>query len=246
MTTAHLPPRPELAALEAQLDYRFKRRDVLECALTHRSFAYEQPSGTCEHNESLEFLGDAVLGLIVSQMLITAFPNCSEGVLAKFKAHLVGSHHLADCAKTLRIGDFLRINRGEEKTGGRTKRALLENAFEAVLAAIYLDGGLDEATRLVHRLFAPSLAKLDPSDVTLSDAKTALQDWLRAHKMPLPEYRTAGAEGPPHAPVFSVHLSVNQRLLAAGQGTSLKSAQQSAAAVALATLRSQGVAPLID
>lgn len=226
-----------LETLETRLGYRFRDRQWLVLALTHRSFASEQPYGTCRHNERLEFLGDAVLGFVVSEWLDERFPDVAEGVLAKFKSHLVGSIHLAEIAKALDLGEYLFLNRGEEKTGGRSKRALLENAFEAVTAAIYRDGGMAEATRFIRTFFAASMDDLDPTEVTLADAKTGLQDWLRANRLPLPEYHTIAADGPPHQRQFFVTLSINGDIISEGRGPSVKAAHQSAAAVALERLK---------
>jgi ribonuclease-3 len=229
--------RNNLEKLETRIGYRFQDRAWLIEALTHRSFASEQPYGTCRHNERLEFLGDAVIGFIVSEWLDERFPDAAEGVLAKFKSHLVGSIHLAEIARGIGLGEFLRLNRGEEKTGGRAKRALLENAFEALTAAMYRDGGMAEATRFIRTEFAASMDELDPLEVTLADAKTGLQDWLRANRLPLPEYHTVSADGPPHQRQFFVTLSINDRIISEGSGPSVKAAHQSAAAIALERLK---------
>lgn len=228
---------PEKHELEHRIGYTFRNPTLLERALTHRSYAHERSHEKCLHNEALEFLGDAVLGLIISQWLIERFPDSPEGVLARFKGYLVSSQHLAECARVLDLGNYLRLNRGEEKTGGRRKRALLENTFEALLAAMYLDAGLEVTTAFVRKLFEPSVSVLDPSDAAVADSKTALQDWLRAQKMPLPEYFTVSSEGPPHNPEFSVGLRLEGELVAEGRGPTLKAAHQQAASLALQSLK---------
>ncbi|MBX7221194.1 MAG: ribonuclease III [Blastocatellia bacterium] len=228
---------PKLEDLEARLGHAFQRIELLERAVTHRSYAHEHGHERCMHNESLEFLGDAVLGLIVSQWLIERFPDSPEGVLARFKGYLVSSHHLADCARELDLGSYLRLNRGEEKTGGRRKRALLENTFEAVVAALYLDVGLEKTADIVRCLFEPSVELLNPTDASVADSKTALQDWLRGRKMPLPEYFTTASDGPAHNPEFSVGLRLGDEILAQGRGPTLKAAHQAAASAALRVLK---------
>lgn len=238
-----MTPPTDLTELQARMGYTFENPALLERALTHRSYAHEHGNQARLHNEALEFLGDAVLGLVVAEWLVEKYPDSREGVLARFKSYLVSSKHLAECAERLELGAHLRLNRGEEKTGGRRKRALLENTFEAILAALYLDGGFDAARTFVRRLFEPTVSRLDPSDIDRTDAKTALQDWLRAHGLPLPEYVTVGTEGPAHHPEFSIALRLDGEVLALGRGPSLKSAHQSAAGEALEALKQRRGAP---
>ncbi|HMW01100.1 MAG TPA: ribonuclease III [Acidobacteriota bacterium] len=231
-----------LSELEERIGYQFQRPELLERALTHRSYANEHSHENCLSNEGLEFLGDAVLGLIISEWLVERFPDSPEGVLARFKGYLVSSLHLAECAQMLELGKYLRLNRGEEKTGGRRKRAILENSFEAILAALYLDAGLARTATFVRTLFEPSVATLDPTEANFADSKTALQDWLRSHRMPLPEYFTVASDGPPHSPEFSVGLRLGSEVIAQGRGPTLKAAHQAAASMALKYLKTRHLA----
>lgn len=226
-----------LARLEAKLGHRFVRRDLLAEAVTHRSYALEHPP--TPHNERLEFLGDAVLGFILCAWLVEQFPAAGEGELAKAKGYLAASAQLARAAEQIGLGDALRLGRNEEQQGGRRKPSLLENAFEAVVAALYLDGGVDAATQAVRRIFAAEVAALDFARIAALDAKTALQDWLRLHRRPLPTYQTVAVEGQSHQPTFHVTVAVEDRLLGEGRGPSRKAAEQAAAAVALERLKAE-------
>lgn len=224
-----------MARLEANLGYRFVRRELLVEAVTHRSYALEHPP--TPHNERLEFLGDAVLGFILCAWLVEQFPTAGEGELAKAKGYLAASAQLARAAERIGIGATLRLGRNEEQQGGRRKQNLLENAFEAVVAALYLDGGVAAATQAVRRIFAEEVAALDFARIAALDAKTALQDWLRLHRRPLPVYQTVAVEGQSHQPTFHVIVEIEGRLLGEGRGPSRKAAEQAAAAIALERLR---------
>lgn len=234
-----VPLRDELAPLEQRLGYRFQDRRRLEHALTHRSYAHEDATGEKADNESLEFLGDAVLGLVVADVVFHQFPQTDEGVKSKIKASLVSAVALVQVAERLGIGEFVRLGRGEEKTGGRQKQTLLSDACEALIAALYLDGGLDAARTFILREFEPLLDATRHENVASSmrgDFKSALQERLQARRHGLPDYRTVGEDGPDHAKVFHVEVSLCGIVLASSSGRSKKDAEQDAARRALDVL----------
>ncbi|GBC76967.1 Ribonuclease 3 [bacterium HR08] len=226
----------DLSELEGKIGYTFRRRELLDRALTHRSYAHEVGALGQADNEALEFLGDAVLGFIVSAWLFELFPTLPEGKLAKMKAFLVSADNLEVHAQKLQLGDYLRLNRGEEKTGGRTKRTLLVDAYEAVIAALYLDGGIEAAEAFVRRQFQDIVRRLDPEGLQWSDYKTTLQEQLQARGLPLPIYEVTAIEGPAHARRFRVSLRIGEEVVATGEGPTIKAAQQQAARTALAHL----------
>lgn len=222
--------------LEAELGYRFGDQRLLKQALTHSSHAHEQNTGA--DNEQLEFLGDAILGFIVSDLLFHAHPGLTEGQLSKLKGFFVSSANLVKYAEQLRLGQYLHLGKGEEKTGGRTKQALLVDAFEAILGAIYLDGGLDASRRLVERFFESQIAETGDAEHQLSDFKTALQQKLQSHAQDA-HYRVASETGPDHQKLFTVEIDVGGQTIARGIGLTKKAAEQAAAKHALQTLRSE-------
>ncbi len=222
-----------LAALEARLGLIFRDPRLLHQALRHSSYAHENPDEG-PSNEQLEFLGDAVLSLTVSHLLLKAFPHSPEGELSRRRAALVNARTLAAVARGLQLGDFLLVGKGEERQGGRNKPSLLADALEAVLAAVYLDQGLDAAARLVETWLGPLLAAQEEQDV--QDAKTRLQEWLQARGQPPPEYVVLEESGPSHARRFRVALRLDGRTVAEGVGSSKKAAEQEAARQALAAL----------
>ena len=186
--------------------------------MTHTSRANEDVSGGVIDNESLEFLGDAVLGLAIADILFREFPDFDEGQKSKTKASLVSTATLARQAERLHIGDHLLLGRGEEKTGGRRKQALLADGYEALIAAIYLDGGMEHAQAFIAREFAPFIAEVRQHGVLGDDYKSALQEYLQSHDRPLPEYRLAGTVGPDHHKRFQVEVVVNGEGLAEASG----------------------------
>jgi ribonuclease-3 len=201
---------------------------VLEHALTHRSFAYE--NGGIPHNERLEFLGDSVLGLSVTQKLYRENPDLPEGALAKMRASVVSTVALAEIANTIGLGQYLRLGRGEELTGGRKKASILADTMEALIGAVYLDQGLDTASALVLRLVEPLLA--DPARFGAAmDPKTSLQEAAAAHHAPAPVY-TMESSGPDHDRVFVATVTVGNLVTAVGQGSSKKHAEMAAALTA--------------
>ena len=233
--------------LERRLGYAFVDRGLIERALTHRSRAHEDAAGGVEDNESLEFLGDAVLGLVMADRLFREFPDYGEGRQSKARAQLVSAVTLAELGDELRLGDHLLLGRGEEKTGGRRKHSLIADAFEAVVGAIYLDGGYEAAAAFLERVFRPRLERLrrDGVPAVTRDHKSALQERLQARAGPLPEYRLAGASGPDHRKVFAVDVLVGDRRVATGSGLTRKEAERQAARQALevleADVRTDGV-----
>jgi ribonuclease-3 len=230
-----VPLRAEFEALEARIGYRFKDRGLLEHALTHKSRAAEDASGGVIDNESLEFLGDAVLGLVVADALCRQYPRSTEGQKSKIKAAVVSAQSLTRHADMLQLGEHLILGRGEEKTGGRFKHALLADAYEALIAAIFLDGGLEAAGTFLRRELKDAL-DAGESPLFARDYKSALQERVQALGRPLPEYRVAGEAGPDHRKVFSVEVVVGGDVLGAAVGKAKKEAEQEAARVALATL----------
>jgi ribonuclease-3 len=229
--------RDEFEALERAIQYRFRDRGLLEHAMTHTSRANEDVSGGVADNESLEFLGDALLGFVVADLLFREFPAFDEGAKSKTKAVLVSTGTLARQAERLGLGDHLLLGRGEEKTGGRRKQALLADGYEALIAAIYLDGGIEQARAFIHREFAALVGDVRRHGVAGHDFKSALQELLQAREWPLPDYRLVGTVGPDHQKRFEVEVVVNGEALATARGPSKKEAEQDAARAALEKLR---------
>jgi ribonuclease-3 len=232
-----VPLPQQFLALETRLGYRFRDRGLLEHALTHKSKAHEDPSGGVIDNESLEFLGDAVLGLVIADALCRRFPASSEGQKSKVKAMLVSTTSLAEMAERLDLGEHMILGRGEEKTGGRQKQALLADTCEALIAAIYLDGGLEPARQFLVRELGPALELSGRPDYLGRDHKSRLQEELQGLGRPLPTYRVAGEAGPEHRKMFHVEVTVGGEVLAQGAGRTKKDAEQEAAQSALEALK---------
>lgn len=229
-----------LGPLEARIGYKFRDLGLLEHALTHRSRAHEDASGGVIDNESLEFLGDAVLGFVIADMLFNHFPTHDEGYKSKVKASIVSSVSLARLAGEIELGKFVLLGRGEEKTGGRQKHAIIADCFEAVIAAIYLDGGVEAARAFIVSRFGPLLTSAgDQADEAAftDDWKSALQEWLQANGRGLPNYRLAASEGPAHRRVFIVDVVVQGEPIARAEGKAKKEAEQQAAKLALGKLK---------
>jgi ribonuclease-3 len=199
--------------------------EILERALTHRSYAYE--NGGLPTNERLEFLGDSVLGLVVTDTLFRGYPNLPEGQLAKLRAAVVNMLALADVARGLDLGAYVRLGRGEEGTGGRDKPSILADTLEAVIGAVFIDRGLDTAGRLVHTLFDPVIEKSARLGAGL-DWKTSLQELTAAELLGVPEY-TVTESGPDHQKSFRATVKVGGKVLGSGEGRSKKAAEQQAA-----------------
>jgi ribonuclease III len=220
------------AEFEARLGHTFSRRDLLTRALTHKSFSHEAKDETVRHNETFEFLGDSVLGFVIGDLLFTHFPEMDEGALSKMKAYLVSAPSLAAKSREYGMGEVILLGVGEEKTGGRKKDSLLANLFEAVIAAIYLDGGIEAARALIVRSFADDISRIDREDLLFHDYKTALQELAQGKGLPLPDYHVVDEVGPDHDKTFIVEVKVGS-LVTRGEGSSKKEAQQQAAKHAL-------------
>ena len=231
---------PDLDLLETVLAYKFKERTLLERAITHRSWAHEKVAPGDErqarklHNESLEFLGDSVLGLIVAHYLCKSYPAGTEGELSRMKHRLVSAPTLAEASQALKLGEFLRFGRGEEKSGGRQKNALLADVFEAITGAIFLDGGLEAATEFVCRALRVELETADPLSAAKADYKTMLQEKLQAERRSAPRYSVIETMGPPHQRIFHVQVSWDN----AASTTSAPKAAVMASRAALAAVAS--------
>jgi ribonuclease-3 len=236
---------PDLDLLETILSYTFQNRGLLERAVTHRSWAHEQVAPGAEdrarqlHNEALEFLGDSVLGLIVADYLCRAYPEGTEGELSRMKHRLVSASTLARASLRLNLGDFLRFGRGEEKSGGRSKDAILADVLEAVTGAIFLDGGLAAATGFVHQALGEELQGANPMSAAEADYKTMLQEKLQAERRPAPRYAVVETLGPPHSRTFHVEVTWDGGSVRA-DGRSIKAAEVAAAKLALMALKADG------
>ena len=219
---------PSLEKFQDIIGYRFKDCRLLVEALTHSSFARET-SERARDNEQLEFLGDAVLNFLVSVRLAEAFPEDKEGELSRGRARLVGADHLARVAAGLELGEYLRLGKGEEKTGGRSKSTLLVNALEAVVASLYRDGGLEVARRFVEDFVLPAGFEASAGDLFSVDYKSALQEYLQGDRLAPAEYRVVEESGPEHQKTFTVEVRAGENWLARGRGSSKKSAETQAA-----------------
>ncbi len=236
----------EQRELEDALEHRFRDAELLRRALTHSSVLPELGAASVSeaalrspvnvNNERLEFLGDAVLGLLAGEYLISRFPDWNEGALSRGRARLVNEASLADAARRLDLGEYLRLGRGEEKTGGREKPALLADAVEAVAGALYMDGGLDAARSFLTRWLFEPVMQQGAERLGETDYKSALQEFLQARGNAPASYRTLSESGPDHKKMFRVEVIANGRTIASGEGTSKKEAEQSAARQALQEL----------
>jgi ribonuclease-3 len=235
-------PAEPLAELEARLGYRFADPALLAEALTHRSHRRPASGDALPDNERLEFLGDAVLGFVVSDLLCEMFPVFAEGKLSRIKANLVSATHLGRVAARLELGRYLRLGAGEEKTGGRQKRAILADAVEALVAAVYRDGGLEATRRFVEEFLVSDLEEGGHEPLARADYKSALQEYLQGRRLPAARYHTAESRGPEHAKTFTIELWVGEQLLARGEGRSKKEAEQQAARRALEQLPREAAA----
>jgi len=230
----------ELLPLCKRIDYQFRELSLLDQALTHSSYSYEQgmlqPDNVLPNYESLEFLGDSILGLIMSEFLFLSYPEEREGFLSKIKSQMVSTDQLSILSAELELGDFLNLGRGEEKTGGKNKKAILADLFESLLAAIYLDGGLEEARRFVLNQFKPYFENLASGKFQLHNSKSALQERLHAMGLEEPEYVVVAEKGPQHNKTFTVEVRSRSFTLSEGKGGSKKAAEQNAAKNALESL----------
>ena len=230
-------PMSDIDPLQNSLAYLFNDISILEQALTHRSYINEHPGTEASHNERLEFLGDAVLNLALSDILLRRFPDLPEGTLSKMRAGQVNEKKLAELSVQLGLGAYLLIGRGEEITGGRQKTSLLANAFEAVLGAIYWDGGFPSAADFVGCLFQSQSG--DDLDKSSQDYKTLLQEYCQGNLKTVPVYRVFREEGPDHKKIFFMEVKVTDQVISTGRGKTKKEAQQKGAEKALLILKAQ-------
>jgi len=229
-----------LDVLEDALGCRFKNHELLRQALTHSSWAHEVHTGNVSDNESLEFLGDAIIGFVVADLLCSEYPDSDEGAKSKMKSSLVSTLSLARVGKRLQLGRYIRLGKGEEKTGGRQKLALLADTFEAVIAALYIDSGMEAARACLHQCFQESVDEIRTTGklAIVTDHKSALQEWLQANEFALPSYQLVSESGPDHQKTFLVEVVGSGRFLAKAKGRSKKNAEQEAARLALNALQS--------
>ena len=224
---------PDWQQLERAVRYQFQDRNLLRRALTHKSFASSvvpDPTDTHPHNERFEFFGDAVLSFSVSELLLARYPDAREGQLSKLKNHLVSKSHLTMVARELVLGEYLLLGKGEELTGGRAKQKLLGNAMEALLAAIYLDGGMDPAKRFVADFVVAEFDKTVGQIVEARNFKSELQELAKTVGLHQPTYTVLAKHGPDHAKLFVVEARIQSDLSETAEGRSIKAASQSAAA----------------
>jgi ribonuclease III len=228
----------KLKEFEKKLGYKFKRRVHLKRALMHKSFANENRYPHTDHNERYEFLGDAVLELAISSILIEKFSDQPEGELSKFRAAVVNEARLAELAREIGLGDYLYLGKGEDQTGGRDKPSLLSDAFEAVLGAVFIDRGYKKAYDVVRRHFMEALDETGGVGF-VKDYKTRLQEVSQGRFKAIPRYKMVGEEGPDHSKTFEVNIIINNEVYGVGTGSSKKSAEQQAAKQALEKLKGQ-------
>jgi ribonuclease III len=227
-------------AIGDKLGYRFRNRELLTRALTHRSWLSERGSPLPENadNEQLEFLGDSVLGFIVSEALVRRHPTAREGQLSQWKAQLVSSAHLHRCATVLNLGQYLLLGKGEERNGGRERRTLLANALEAIIAAIHIDGGIDAAREFIEDHVLADLNGTASVDlIGLLNYKGLLHERAQALGLPSPQYTTVETSGPDHAKVFTVEVRIGEKWSSRASGSSKKAASQQAAELLIAQLK---------
>lgn len=230
-----MTPTPSTDPLQSSLAYRFTDNTFLEEALTHTSYVNERKHANATHNERLEFLGDAVLSLVMSEYLASRLPHSSEGALSKMKAKLVSESSLARVGRQLRLGDYLKLGRGEDRSKGREKDSLLSNAVEAVIAAVHLDGGFEASRAVTLHVFADELRSVTDQGEQpgADDFKTQFQEWCQKRYEVLPRYEVVRQSGPDHDKVFEVEVSAKDEVAGRGTGRTKKEAEQSAAKQAL-------------
>jgi len=219
-----------LSVLQREISYQFNDPDLLNTALTHRSYANEMSGGTFRDNERLEFLGDSVLNIVVSHLLMERFPHCNEGELTRLRASLVNEKSLARISKNLGINECILLGKGESLRGGREKSSLTSDAYEALIGAVYLDGGFEKAFGVVERQFAPLLDQGLPDD---GDFKTKVQQICQNQFGCSPRYRSSHVKGPEHDKTFGAEIYIDGQLYGYGVGKNKKEAQQNAAQEAL-------------
>lgn len=222
-----------MKTLEEKLGYRFQDRSLLENALTHSSYANEHHAGRSQSNERLEFLGDSVLGMVVADYLYRNFPDLPEGDLTRMRASLVCEDNLVVVARLWALGSYLKLGKGEESCGGRERPSIQADAVEAVLAAVYLDGGIAQARRIIQKFILDNMAQMNQSN---RDAKTALQEFVQRKSGQVLTYHLIGQSGPDHNKTFQMEVQLNGTSIGSGSGRSKKDAEQAAARSALDAL----------
>ncbi|HIT30382.1 MAG TPA: ribonuclease III [Candidatus Scatomorpha stercoravium] len=223
-----------MQAIEEKIGYSFRSRALLVNALTHSSYANENRGRSCESNERLEFLGDSVLGMVVAEALYRRFPDLPEGRLTRMRAQLVCEESLHRVAGEIGLGAHIRLGKGEEHTGGRTRTSILADATEALIAAMYLDGGMDVARGFIERYILP---ELNGEYIPFGDAKTDLQELIQKKSGSTLSYELVGESGPDHDKTFTTRVLLNGESVGTGSGRTKKEAEQAAARAALAALR---------
>jgi ribonuclease-3 len=226
---------PELSEFAERIGVRFHNLDLLKTAFVHRSYLNENPGFELPHNERLEFLGDAVLELIVTEHLYRSFPN-PEGELTNWRSALVRGEMLSRIATGLGMDDYLFLSRGESRSGGKARSLILANATEAVIGAVYLDQGYESAKEFIHKYVIAHLPEILEQELHI-DAKSKLQEWAQEQRSQTPHYKVLSEEGPDHDKVFTIGVFLGDELVGQGVGPSKQAAQQEAATAALSTLR---------
>ena len=222
-----------LEVFEKKIGHTFINKDLLIQALSHSSYAYENSEGSLSDNEVMEFLGDSVLGLIIADFLYQAFPQLSEGELSKIKSQAASTTALFDFAKNIKLDKHILLGKGEEKSGGRKKKSILAGAFEALVAAIYLDSGIEETKKFLLPQLNSLLKRINVEKFLINNYKSALQEYLQKRNLSVPVYKTVTSRGPDHKRLFMVEVLADNVTLAKAKGSSKKSAEQKAAQKAL-------------
>jgi ribonuclease-3 len=226
----------DLNELNKKLDYNFKNPEMIIQAFRHSSYVNEQTDSDLKNNERLEFLGDAVLDLAISHVLMELFQDSKEGDLSKYRATVVNENGLYQVAQSLGLGEYLTLGKGEEVTGGRKRPSILANTMEAVLGALYLDAGFEKTKEIIQRLFSPLLEGIE-TERTVNDFKSQLQEFTQEVYKTRPEYVLVGESGPPHDKTFRVALHLQGKIMAEDEGKSKKEAEQKAAKKAFECLK---------
>ena len=218
---------------EKKIGYTFKNKNLLLQALTHSSHAYENQQSVHLDNETLEFLGDSVLGLIIADYLWSSYPDLSEGELSKLKSSAANTFSLFSFSKKIKLDKIILLGKGEEKSGGRKKKTILAGVFEAIVAAIYLDSGLEEARNFLLSFLKPLFSKIKAPAYSVNNYKSALQEYLQKEDLPAPVYKTITTSGPDHKKSFTVEVFFENKSMAKAKGNTIKNAEQKAAQKAL-------------
>lgn len=221
--------------LEQKINYQFRESSYIYEALTHSSFANEKNDKTVRHNERLEFLGDSVLSLIISDYLFMKYPDFPEGELTKVRSKIVCEATLAECARSINLGSFMYFGKGEEMTGGRDRSSILADAFEALIAAIYMDGGLSHARTFILKSMNKKILDAIMGKIFV-DYKTRLQEIVQSKKIKKIKYAVVDEQGPDHSKIFFTEVIINEKVIGKGEGRSKKEAEQNAAKMALGRL----------